>query len=256
MINSYKNFLKKQLAQGLKKVLTKVEPEFHPQKQYPVLTVSQATNLATYKTRPMKADETLLTKAVSFPNSHYHSRELFEAFSKRQEFKKMLEIGASYSSNSKDLFPELEYLNLDIAENSELPTVVGDITEKTSLESESFDLIVSHQTFEHINQPWLAAQEIVRLLKPGGLCYISTHWAWRYHPVPIDYWRFSPDCLAFLFEGLDQIDGNFNIYHRRTDIRGLWPNEIDAVPVDDLGGWRENWFVYYLGMKPETISSQ
>ena len=213
--------------------------------------INNAPNLASYKTRACKPGETLLTNFVSFPNSHKHSRELFEKFKNQGNYQKMLEVGGSFSHNSQVLFPELEYYNLDIEDNPDLPTIVGDITqENSSLEAESFDLIVSHQTFEHINQPWLAAREMTRLLKPGGLCYVSTHWAWRYHPVPIDYWRFSPDCLEFIFDGLIKIEANFNSSHRRLDIRGLWPNCIDAVPVDAFGGWRENWFVYYFGQKP------
>lgn len=217
---------------------------------FPPVGIQNSSNLAEYKTRPCKKGETLLTNSVSFPNSHQHSRQLFDKFKNGGNFKKMLEVGGSFSQNSQSLFPELEYYNLDIKDNPDLPTIVGDITqENTSLESESFDLIVSHQTFEHINQPWLAAQEIVRLLKPGGFCYISTVWSWRYHPVPIDYWRFSPDCLTFLFKDLEKLDVNFNLYHRRADMRGLWPNCIDGVPIDELGGWRENWLVYYFGKK-------
>ena len=39
--------------------------------------------------------------------------------------------------------------------------------------------------------PWLAAAEIARILKPGGLAITHTLFSWRNHPCPIDYWRFS-----------------------------------------------------------------
>ncbi|MEA5534775.1 class I SAM-dependent methyltransferase [Crocosphaera sp. XPORK-15E] len=254
MKNNYKTILKKKLAKGLYKLLTKVDPYFEQKKHYPLQTINNTqdtTNWPSYKTRPMKEGETLLTKAVSFPNSHEHCRSIFESLPESKSYKKMLEIGGSNTLNSQDFFPELDYFNIDIEDNPNLPTIVADITQTTNLEPESVDLIVSHQTFEHIDRPWLASQEITRLLKPGGLCYISTVWSWRYHPVPIDYWRFSPDCLSFLFKELDKIDANFNMYPRRNDMRGFWPNKLDAVPVDELGGWRENWFVYFIGMKPE-----
>ncbi|WP_414527894.1 class I SAM-dependent methyltransferase [Nodularia chucula] len=212
------------------------------------------SELAEYKTRIVKSDETLSTKAIEFHKStHEHSRILFESFNINTNIKKgkILEIGGSNSQNSMTFFPEFEYLNLDIDYNENLPTIVGDITKPIDLPNNSFDIIVSHQTFEHINEPWKAAQEIVRLLKPGGFCYISTVWSWRYHPVPIDYWRFSPDCLAFLFRDLQKLESNFNVGPRRYNIQGLWPNLADAVPVDYLGGWRENWLVYYAGTKPQ-----
>jgi len=200
-------------------------------------------------TREVKPDETQMKNSASFPDVYTHARQVFESFEKGKNFETMLEIGGSTSVNVRQKFPELEYFNLDLVDNPSIPTLVGDITKCSDVESESFDLIFSNNTFEHIDRPWLAAEEITRLLKPGGVCYISTVWSWRYHPVPIDYWRFSPDCLTFLFQGLEKIDANFNSYDRRFDSRGFWPNKLDAVPVDKLGGWRENWSVYFIGQK-------
>jgi hypothetical protein len=37
---------------------------------------------------------------------------------------------------------------------------------------------------------------------------------------------------------------------RRTDFGSKLPDGSDAAPVDDLGGFRENWTVYYAGRKP------
>ena len=59
----------------------------------------------------------------------------------------------------------------------------------------------------------------------------------------IGYGRFGK-VIHQLFES------GFDISNRREDIRGLWPDKRDSVPVDELGGWRENWSVYYVGRKP------
>lgn len=206
-------------------------------------------NLPECATRKVIEGETRQTNAACFSSPHAHAKQIFKSFPNSKQFKKILEVGGSISQNAKDIFSDLEYYNLDLIENQDLPTIVGDITQGIDLESESFDFIFSNNTFEHINQPWLAAKEITRLLKVGGLCYISTVWSWRYHPVPIDYWRFSPDCLEFIFQDLVKIEANFNLFQRRRDDRGFWPNKLDSVPVDNLGGWKENWSVYYVGMK-------
>jgi SAM-dependent methyltransferase len=68
-----------------------------------------------------------------------------------------------------------------------------------------FDLVYSHQVLEHIPKPWLAAQECVRILKPGGL---GLHTTCAYNPrhgPPAfnDYYRFFPDGLAELFSGVE-----------------------------------------------------
>lgn len=51
---------------------------------------------------------------------------------------------------------------------------------------------------------------------------------------------------------MEPIDYDFDLTQRRDDIRGFWANKLDYVPIDDLGGWRENWGVYYIGKKIKT----
>jgi SAM-dependent methyltransferase len=68
-----------------------------------------------------------------------------------------------------------------------------------------FDLVYSHQVLEHIPKPWLAGAELVRVLKPGG---IGLHTTCAYNPrhgLPAfnDYYRFLPDGLAELFDGVE-----------------------------------------------------
>lgn len=166
---------------------------------------------------------------------------------------KALEIGGhSLASCAKDLFPEdrFEYFDLNF-ERSDIPkTIIGDITNAENVQNDSFDVVFSSDVFEHINRPWLAASEIMRILKPGGLSITATLWAWRSHPCPIDYWRFSPECLEFLFSDLVTLESGFDLSERRHNKIGIWNNFGDAVPLDRWGGFRENWAVYHVGVKP------
>ncbi len=41
--------------------------------------------------------------------------------------------------------------------------------------------------------------EINTILKPGGLCYLSTHPVWPPHELPWDFWRFPLAGLQVLF---------------------------------------------------------
>lgn len=36
---------------------------------------------------------------------------------------------------------------------------------------------------------------------------------------------------------------------RRNNQPGLWANGLDSVPIDEFGGWRENWSVYCVNRK-------
>ncbi|MCR4512784.1 class I SAM-dependent methyltransferase [Aeromicrobium sp. 50.2.37] len=140
-----------------------------------------------------------------------------------------------------------EYLDLDLAETGP-GVIIGDITHCPEIPDASFDVVLSVDVFEHIDRPWLAGEEIVRILRPGGLVYTSTLFSWRYHPCPIDYWRYTPEALAFLMRGTDTIDQGFDATERRRDVRKKAAE--DPMPFDALGGWRENVRVFHAGVKP------
>lgn len=66
----------------------------------------------------------------------------------------------------------------------------------------SFDLVFSHQILEHINRPWVAAKEMTRVLKRGGIGVHTTCAFNPRHGGPSfgDYFRFLKDGLAALFD--------------------------------------------------------
>ena len=162
---------------------------------------------------------------------------------------RMLEIGGRRHPTN-EAFPQFDYVSMDISQTSP-DVLVGDITKCPELEDKSFDVIVSFEVFEHISKPWLAAAEMMRLLRPGGLTVHTTVFSWRYHPVPKDYWRFTPSAMKVLFDGMTHIVGRFDDTERRRDLRGASNSKFRLEP-DKLGGWRENWLVNYAGIKPSV----
>lgn len=132
--------------------------------------------------------------------------------------------------------------------------VACDITKPLPVEWHGkFDIVITQSAFEHFKDPFAAADNCVRLLRPGGLLLLHTVFAWRYHPVPRDYFRFSDDALRYMFEernGLETLACGYDIAWRRWDIRGGYFGDRDVPPIDELGGFRENWSVFYAGRKP------
>lgn len=163
---------------------------------------------------------------------------------------KMLEIGGRLNPRNTD-FPTFQYYALDLedAPGADVEVMAGDITKCPHIADNSFDFIFSFDVFEHIDKPWLAASEIIRILKPGGVTVHSTLFAWRYHPCPIDYWRFTAPGLKSLFDGLDCLYSDFDYTERRRNIIGRNKNK---VKLDAFGGWRENVRVHYAGQKPKA----
>ncbi len=161
------------------------------------------------------------------------------------EIHDVLEIGGRQNPYN-GLFPSgSKYLNMDISKTGK-NVVVGDITNCPQIPDNSFDLVLSVDVFEHINKPWKAAEEITRILRPGGLAFHSTIFSWRYHPCPQDFFRYSPDGMKSLFCDLECILAEFDVTERRRNILGKDSNKLKS---DAFGGWRENWRVNYAGIK-------
>ena len=164
---------------------------------------------------------------------------------------RVLEIGGRLHPRGHVFGPGFDYTNLDL-QHSDEHTIVGNITACPEIADAHYDVVLSVDVFEHLDRPWLAADEITRILAPGGLSYTSTLFSWRYHPCPIDYYRYTPDALAFLFGGLEVLEQGFDATERRRDVRKKASR--DPMPLDALGGWRENVRVFHAGRKPRTTA--
>lgn len=201
-----------------------------------------------YFSRPLPAGFPTLANATSDADFLRIARRCLQA--KGIESGRMAEIGASIGDNARGAFSGFEYTNIDIQSNDALPTLVLDICDPSADVPEGqFDFVVSRWVFEHLAAPWRAAERICRMLRPGGVVLTVTVFAWRYHPVPRDYWRFSPDALRYIFGGLAELESGFVDAFRRGNDRGVYPNGGDAVPLDAHGGWLEKWAVYHVGWK-------
>jgi SAM-dependent methyltransferase len=70
----------------------------------------------------------------------------------------------------------------------------------------SFDMVISGSTMEHVQAIWRWIPELVRVLAPGGLLAIHTHWKFQEHRYPVDCWRIMPDGMRYLFDETGQLE--------------------------------------------------
>jgi SAM-dependent methyltransferase len=138
----------------------------------------------------------------------------------------------------RDLFddPAWSYRGLDIEAGQNVDVVVGDAYDWAEIGSDSVDLIVSGQAFEHVEYFWASMFEIVRALKPGGLAVIIAPSNGVEHRYPVDCWRFYQDGFSALARhvGCEVVDV-FTDWNR-----AVWADSILVArkPVLDDAGRR------------------
>jgi len=172
---------------------------------------------------------------------------------------RVCEIGGPYNSLGEEM-PEFEFTYLSLYPDPKFDNVeLADIAQADYIEGGQFDAVFSSSVFEHVVKPWNAAAQVSRLLKPGGVAYHAAPFSYFYHGAPTDYWRFTPDAFEVLFSDLRTIKAEFFGDDRRRDNRGSEANPVDKdggepFAVDPFGGWRENWFTVYAGIKDQEYA--
>lgn len=81
------------------------------------------------------------------------------------------------------------------------PDLVGDI-QALPLPDASEEAIICNAVFEHVENPFKAASELYRVLKPGGRAFVYVPFLYYYHAHEGyygDYWRYTPDSIQLLF---------------------------------------------------------
>jgi len=90
------------------------------------------------------------------------------------------------------------------------PDVVADICDLSMFADKSIDGIICVSVLEHVYNPFAAATEMYRILKPGGKLFLYVPWMWRYHAPDDgsykDYFRFSRDGVAELLKEFRSIE--------------------------------------------------
>lgn len=145
---------------------------------------------------------------IGAPGEAPHGGQLLSAFLQRARAlpaPSVLELGTKQSvpgrsTKHADWLPDArEFLGSDISAGADVDIVADVHRLSETVGRERFDVIISCSTFEHFKYPHLAAHEILKSLKVGGMLFIQTHQAFPLHAYPYDYFRFSREAMSGLF---------------------------------------------------------
>jgi SAM-dependent methyltransferase len=135
------------------------------------------------------------TDAVSSNAYDGHVLELIE----RDNDGLVLDCGAGRRSVYSD-----NVVNLEIAPYD--TTDVRGVGEELPFRDASFDAVISIAVLEHLKDPFRCAQEIARVLKPGGELICAVPFLQPYHGYPHHYYNMTHQGLTNLFDGMLKID--------------------------------------------------
>lgn len=128
------------------------------------------------------------------------------------------------------------YNNVINFEIVDYPTtdVLG-IGEKLPFKSDSFDAVFSLAVLEHVKNPFECAQEIIRVLKPGGILYAAVPFLQPFHGYPDHYYNMTSSGLK-------------NLFSEKVQVLEC------SVPLSGLPIWCLSWFLnsYLRGLPEET----
>jgi SAM-dependent methyltransferase len=122
---------------------------------------------------------------------------------------RLLDIAPQDHKGAKPYLPTgIEYHTLDIDPKSNATYIADLCSCAPTVGYDTYDYVVCTEVLEHTRQPFDAVNNIHRMLKKGGLAFVSTPLNFRIHgPLP-DCWRFTEHGLRELFKSFEIIELN------------------------------------------------
>lgn len=128
---------------------------------------------------------------------------------------RVLDVG-SYDVNGsyRPLFaaPRYQYVGLDLEAGPNVDIVLEHPYDWRALESDSFDIVISGQAFEHSEFFWKTMEEMTRVLKKEGLLCVIAPQGFGEHRYPVDCYRFFSDGMVALarYVGIEPLHTHTN----------------------------------------------
>jgi SAM-dependent methyltransferase len=152
-------------------------------------------------------------------------------------------ISDGQRNSHRDVFAgyDVDYVGVDIDEGRNVDVVMKR-PYKIPLRANSVDVVISGQVFEHVPFFWASFMELARVLRPGGLIFLTVPSRGHTHDV-YDCWRIYPDGLRAIaaVSRLELLEGSTDFPPttdgRRFDYAGI--DRTHAYWGDTVGVFRK-----------------
>ncbi len=126
------------------------------------------------------------------------------------------------------------YIGVDLAPGANVDYVL-DSPYRLPFATNSIDVFVSGQAFEHVEFFWLTWLEMARVLKPKGLIFLIAPSRGPEHRYPVDCWRFYPDGYAALakYAALDLLETGTDWQPDASPDSALWGDTVGVFRKRD-----------------------
>lgn len=130
------------------------------------------------------------------PSALKNGERFFRTYLPTGEGKTIVEVGSQDVNGSlRQVAPEgARYIGLDFQEGKGVDILL-DVEDPYSfpLADNSADAVVTSSVLEHSEFFWLLFNELMRVVKPGGVIYVNAPSFGAFHRYPVDCYRFYPD---------------------------------------------------------------
>jgi len=118
--------------------------------------------------------------------------------------RRVLEVGSLDINGSLRSFVESRkpsvYIGIDIVEGPGVDIICDAENLLGKFEEESFDLVISTETLEHVRDWRKVISNIKKLCKPDGLILITTvRFGESFHACSYGFWRYEPEDMENIF---------------------------------------------------------
>jgi len=136
------------------------------------------------------------------------------------EFGSYQVTGQEILADLRPLFRGLNYFGCDKRFGNGVD-LIQDIT-NIELDNEIANTVISCDTYEHVNNPIKATDEVYKILKPDGIFLLTSVMNYPIHDHPSDYWRFTPSAFEYMLR-------NFKHYYVCAGGRPSFPHTVIGI---------------------------